>query len=126
MKIPLVRGRSIAVFATFAGKRRTREIQCVLDTGATLTLIPVEDALGLGYDLTSAPMVALVTASGLVEAPKIFLREVRLGAFCVEDVEAVCHNMPRAQVSALLGLSFLERCITTIDYKAGVLEIIDP
>jgi len=126
MRIPLARSRPITLFVTITGDRGTREILSVLDTGASFVVIPTEDAIHIGYDLTRAPRFPVLAASGVIEAPKVVLREVWVGHLHARDVEALCYDLPTGEISALLGLSFLERFTTTLDYKTSTMEILDP
>lgn len=123
MKFRLRPGQSILLFVTISGERGTREILGVLDTGAEFVLIPTEDALRLGYDVTNAPRIPIATANGVIEAPKILLSEVIVGDLHAENVEALCYDMPGAHVSALLGLTLLRRFKITLNFPALEMEI---
>lgn len=98
----------------------------MLDTGASFVVISTEDAIGIGYDLSAAPRSRVVTASGVVEPPRIMLRRVSVGQLYTEDVPAICYDIPGGEISALLGLSFLERFKISLDYKTSTMEIVDP
>lgn len=127
MRIPLPASlKSIRLFVRVTGPGASREIQAVLDTGATFTVIGTGLALRLGYDLARAPRVRVLTANGLLEAPRITLDSVSAADVCAERVEALCHDMPGGQVSALLGLSFLEHVRLRLDLKGRALEMEDP
>ncbi|MBM4041036.1 MAG: hypothetical protein FJ290_21255 [Planctomycetes bacterium] len=126
MKLPLMPGMPIMLFVRVAGPAGERELLTVLDTGATYTLIPTEDAIELCYDLAAAPREEVMTANGPIQAPQIVLQEVCVGDLRARNVEALCHDMPGAQISALLGLNFLEHVRVKIDLKARTLELEDP
>ncbi|MBM4034983.1 MAG: TIGR02281 family clan AA aspartic protease [Planctomycetes bacterium] len=126
MKLPLLPGMPILLYVRAVGPAGATELLTALDTGATYTMIPTEDALDLGYDLAAAPREEVMTANGLIQAPRIVLQEVSIGDLRARNVEALCHNMPGAQVSALLGLNFLESIRVNIDLKGRVLELEDP
>jgi clan AA aspartic protease (TIGR02281 family) len=126
MKLRLRPDQPVLLYVTIAGDRGTREVLSVLDTGADFVLIPTEDALRLGYDLAKAPRLPITTANGIIEAPKIILREVSIGSLRAENVEALCYDMPGAHVSALLGLSLLRHFKITLDFPALALEISGP
>ena len=81
----------------------------VLDTGAMLTVIPIETALAIGYDpATVTKRVELVTVSGVEFVPQLTIRAVRCLGQVVRNVDAVCHDLPsQSPVKGLLGLNFL-------------------
>lgn len=81
----------------------------LVDTGASVIALTAADAVNLGiHPAPGAFRVAMQTANGVVHAAHVRLREVRLGAISVRDVNAVV--MPRGALSvSLLGTSFLSR-----------------
>ena len=80
-----------------------------LDTGAVLTVIPIETAVAIGHDPARAlKRVELVTASGIEFVPQLTVRTVRCLGQTVRNVEAVCHDLPpQSPVKGLLGLNYL-------------------
>jgi clan AA aspartic protease (TIGR02281 family) len=123
MRIPVAPRTPITLYVRVAGPCGEREFLSVLDTGATYTLLPTEDAIELGYDLSTAPRVQVMTANGLIQAARVVLREVCIGDIRARNVEALCYDMPGAQVSALLGLSFLEHVRLKLDLKGRTLDM---
>ncbi len=110
------------------GEAASRIIDMAVDTGATWVVIPQHMARGLGYDpsLTQRRM-QLATASSVEVVPLITVRAVRALGFQVENVEVVCHDLPRAsRVEGLLGLSFLKNFDIDMHFKQGRLELRDP
>ncbi len=84
-------------------------IDVIVDTGATTVALSDATAHRLGiYPALSAYTVRLSTANGMVKAAPVTLREIRLGAIAVRDVEAVVVPGDALPVS-LLGMSFLKR-----------------
>ena len=64
----------IIVEITLEGMSTKKKISCVLDTGATMTLIPWEIAYVLGYDPhLSKEKIGVITASRTAYAPLITL-----------------------------------------------------
>jgi len=108
-----------------ASGKRKREIDSLLDTGATYLVITTEDAIDLGYDLAVAPRFPVVTANGIVEAPLILLESVQLGPYTVRNVSTLSLNMAGDRVSSLLGLSVLSQLKICIDAKNGLLTVED-
>lgn len=82
-------------------------IQMLVDTGASLVALTAKDARALGIRPSSADYkMTLNTANGTVKGARVNLREVRLGAILVRNVEAVV--LPEGALSmSLLGTSFL-------------------
>lgn len=84
-------------------------VRMLVDTGASFVALTERDAISLG--IRPAPSdykVTLGTANGIVRGARVNLREVRLGAILVRNVEAVV--LPdRALSMSLLGTSFLAK-----------------
>lgn len=84
-------------------------VRMLVDTGASFVALTERDAISLG--IRPAPSdykVTLKTANGIVRGARVNLREVRLGAILVRNVEAVV--LPeRALSMSLLGTSFLAK-----------------
>jgi aspartyl protease family protein len=86
-----------------------RVMRMLVDTGASLVALRESDARAAGLDGSyTGKTYSLSTANGVVEAKGVRIREMRLGAIIVRDIEAVV--LPDAQLSSnLLGMSFLNR-----------------
>ncbi|KFC70926.1 hypothetical protein FG93_02683 [Bosea sp. LC85] len=84
-------------------------VRMLVDTGASFIALTESDALGLG--IRPAPSdykITLRTANGVVRGARVNLREVRLGAIIVRNVEAMV--LPAGALSvSLLGTSFLSK-----------------
>jgi clan AA aspartic protease (TIGR02281 family) len=98
----------------------------ILDTGAMYTAISWEVARDLGYDPAASPeRVSIITANGVIEAPKLTVQRVAFRELTVEQVEVICHDIPElAEIEGLIGLSFLKHFRVVVDFKGGTLEII--
>ncbi len=120
LEVPVIsRGHTLYVDAMLnASSRRYR---LVLDTGASLTAISAGTARALGVAITAdLPRVELATANGMLRAPVISLRSVRVGGAFVEHVQAVV--LPELEgADGLLGLSFLNRFDMDINHSEGKL-----
>lgn len=84
-----------------------RTVQLLVDTGATLVSLSVQDADRLGLAYKSGPTVQLSTANGLVPGWRLKLNSVRLGDVTVYEVDAIVTS--GAMPYVLLGNSFLSR-----------------
>lgn len=84
-----------------------RAARFLVDTGATLVAIGVDEAARLGLDLSGATRGVSQTANGPVPVQVIVLDRVRVGAVEVSNVGAVI--VPQTMPFILLGNSFLSR-----------------
>jgi aspartyl protease family protein len=83
-------------------------IRFLVDTGATMVALRMEDARAAGIATQSLRYDQRVsTANGVARVAPVHLRELRLGQLVMEDVEAVVVDAPLAV--SLLGMSFLKR-----------------
>ena len=82
-------------------------ISMLVDTGATMITLAVQDARRLGIDYKSGRQVFLATANGRVTAYQVRLDRVRVGAIELSQVDAVIQE--QSLPFALLGMSFLNR-----------------
>lgn len=83
-------------------------VRFVVDTGATSVVLSEEDAERAGLRLSPRDYTALQrTAGGTVRAAPVTLREVRIGALGLSDVEAAVN--PALSGVSLLGMTFLNR-----------------
>ena len=107
------------------GPSGMREIDMVLDTGAVYTIIAWDVAKDIGYDpAVSEHRMPMVTANGIIEAPLITVRSIQIADLRAEGVDVICHDIPEITgIEGLLGLSFLKKFRTLVDYTTGVLEI---
>jgi aspartyl protease family protein len=83
-------------------------VRFLVDTGATLVALRIEDARAAGINPATLRFDERVsTANGLARVAHVKLRELRLDQLVVEDVEAVVIDAPLG--ISLLGMSFLKR-----------------
>lgn len=82
-------------------------IKMLVDTGASFVALTEADARALGIRPSASEYtVGLRTANGVVRGARVNLREIKLGAILVRNVEAVV--LPAGALSmSLLGTSFL-------------------
>ena len=125
MKYPIEPLNPIILPITIFGDQGSRTIDSLLDTGASYLVITREDAIDIGYDLTFAPPFDVVTANGVVRAPRIVLNAVTLGPYTARNIPTLCLDMSGDRISSLLGLSFLSHFRISLDFKGRILEIQD-
>jgi aspartyl protease family protein len=95
-------------------------VRFMLDTGATMVALTIQDAAAAGISRGSLNFTQTVsTASGTARVAPVKLREVRIGQFSATDVPAaVVENL---QMS-LLGQTFLKR-LASYEMRDGVLTM---
>ncbi len=108
-----------------SGPKETKKIKMLLDTGASLCIIPFEIANILGYKpYITTESVNITTASGVESMPTITLESISVLGLKAENVITVCHDLPEtSRVDGLLGLSYLKNFKLTLDFKNGILEL---
>jgi clan AA aspartic protease (TIGR02281 family) len=101
--------------------------EMVVDSGASLILLPAAAAKELGVEPTKEdPQVELVMADGrTVSGRLVTLEEVRVGQFTVKEVEAAVLGPEAVSAEPLLGMSFLGNFKFELDAKAGTLTMVD-
>lgn len=101
--------------------------EMVVDSGASLILLPAATAKELGVEPTKEdPMIGLVMADGrTIMGQQVMLEEVRVGQFTVNNVEAAVLGPDAVAAEPLLGMSFLGNFKFELDAKAGTLTMVD-
>jgi aspartyl protease family protein len=118
-EVSLQRNRAGHYVAT--GQINGRDVQFLIDTGATYVGIPGSVAADLG--LRSSVASTTLTAGGKVATYLVTLAEVRLGDIAIQQVRAsIIPDMPGNQV--LLGMSMLQHLELT--QRDGVLQLREP
>jgi aspartyl protease family protein len=95
-------------------------IRFVVDTGASLVALTLDDARTAGIGRSELSFNQLTqTANGRVHFAPVMLREVRIGQLSIENVPAaVIENLDQS----LLGMSFLKR-LKSFEMREGALTI---
>ncbi|MER8524795.1 MULTISPECIES: TIGR02281 family clan AA aspartic protease [unclassified Mesorhizobium] len=108
-------GRKVVVTADARGhfmsvfKLNGRQIDGMIDTGATLVAINTSTARRIGISLNSTDFSHQVnTANGAIKAAVVTIDRLQIGRITVEGVEAVVLD-DRALHTNLIGMSFLQR-----------------
>ncbi|MBC8179845.1 retroviral-like aspartic protease family protein [candidate division KSB1 bacterium] len=99
----------------------------VLDTGATMTIIPADILADLGYDPGHPELsrIRIITGSGVEYAPCITIKGLIVGGENLENVDVLCHDLPaEAGINGLLGLNFVKNFDSTIEYSTGILKFL--
>jgi aspartyl protease family protein len=95
-------------------------IRAVVDTGASLVALTLDDAQAAGIRRSELVFNGLThTANGTARFAPVMLREVRIGQVSIDNVPAaVMENLPQS----LLGMSFLKR-LKSFEMREGALTI---
>jgi clan AA aspartic protease (TIGR02281 family) len=89
-----------------------------------MVTIPGSAARKLGIDIPAAmPKERLVTAGGVIEAPRIILDTITIDGWTERNIPAYVVDIPEQTGIGLLGLNFLNRFRMDLNTKAGVLTL---
>jgi aspartyl protease family protein len=118
LAVPRDRRGHFSVSASIGG----RQVDFMVDTGASIIALREEDARRLG--ITPQPReytMRMDTAGGIVRGAPVRLASVEVGPILVQDVSAVV--MPNDKLSTnLLGMTFLSR-IRRYEFRTGSLVL---
>ena len=96
----------------------------VLDTGASLVMLPWKIATALELEINPKNTIRTTTASTVESAPLVTIPKMSALGEEVQGVEALIKDLPpESGVDGLLGLSFLRHFKLTIDFKNGNLSL---
>ncbi len=85
------------------------DITLMIDTGASMVLIPFEEAARIGIDPRALEYsIPVTTANGRSSVAPVTLSSIKIGAIAVFDVPAAVAQPGRLK-TGLLGMSFLDR-----------------
>ena len=100
------------------------DIEFLVDTGASMVTIPSAAARQLGIHVSaSTPKERLVTAGGVIEAPRVTLDAVTIDGWTERHIFAYVVDIPEQPGIGLLGLNFLNRFRMDLNTQAGVLTL---
>ena len=102
-----------------------RNVTVALDTGATITIIPSQVLIALGYDLLNPKgRVQLLTASGTAFAKRINVQRLTAIGETIENIDVLCHDLPgNSPIKGLFGLNFLRHFDVNISFSIGTIEL---
>ena len=82
-------------------------LRFLVDTGASMVMLPADDARRLGIDYLAAPKTRVQTAAGPISAYLITLDRMRVGAIELNGIDGIV--VDQGGQMPLLGMSFLNR-----------------
>jgi len=116
-------GGSIIVPVIINNEKR---VHLILDTGATMTVLSTDVAIELGLTSDSESQVATVnTAGGQVQVNLTRVKSMGIKGARANNVVVAIHDLPDIQpgIDGLLGMSFLNNFLVTLDSKQGQLSL---
>ncbi len=99
-------------------------VRMMVDTGASLIVIPVSIGKFLGLDGSKLESKELQTASGKIHAPIAKLKTLRLGSLTLDGVETALVADEDLGGTALLGMNVLSRYLFVLDDEQNQLVLI--
>jgi clan AA aspartic protease (TIGR02281 family) len=126
LKFSLPSAGPIILPCVLTGPKAVQKADLLLDTGAEYCSVTTWLAENLGYDLgAQRRKVTIMTANGSVQVPSVLVAEIRIGNAYAHHVAVTCHDIPEMpEVYGFVGLNFLRRCRTVIDYKKHLLDLV--
>lgn len=101
-------------------------IEMMIDTGASMVLIPYERAAGLGIDPEALDFsLPVATANGQTAVAPLTLATIEVGPIVLQDVPAAVAR-PQMLAHPLLGMSFIERLTETTFRKDRLILTLGP
>ncbi len=107
----------------FKGPKGIKEVDALIDTGASYVILSWKDALHIGYHPKRTRAVRVATAAGFITIPQITLQSVEILDLKRKNVEALVKDLPEGGIQAILGWSFLDKFVLNINPKKKILEI---
>jgi clan AA aspartic protease (TIGR02281 family) len=96
----------------------------IIDTGASMTTIPLHTAKQLGLALDPrTPLRRIYTAGGMKEAHEVTLDSITLGAWRVDGVQVLVLDLPGQPRTGLLGMNYLQRFQIDLNSTEGILTL---
>lgn len=105
------------------GKVNGVPVRFVVDTGATLVIIPPAIATKARMKAESGLTITLKTANGDVPAPLVSIAELDVDGVVQRDVQGAIHRISDDSSLGLLGMSFFDQYTMTIDRDKKIIYL---
>ena len=110
------------IISTQARLDRRLDQRFLVDTGASMTTIPVATQERLGIPITAeTPRRRVSTAGGEVTAYEVVLGSIEIGGWEINDVSVLVLDLPGQEHLGLLGLNFLRHFRMDLRTDEGLL-----
>jgi len=96
-------------------------VRFIVDTGASLVVVPPAVAKAAGLDTEGASMTKLQTANGTVRAPAVEIDRLNVAHLSMNRVKAVVLRASPNAHTGLLGMSFLSHYRMQVDHDNHLL-----
>lgn len=96
-------------------------MQFVVDSGASLVVIPPAIAKQAGISTAGARTILLQTANGQVSAPVVRINEMKVNQLQRQSIDAAVQKVSEDGRIGLLGMSFLNAYKITVDHDNSML-----
>ena len=104
---------------------KVQTFSVALDTGASITSIPIQVATDLGYDLSNPKQeVDILTTNGIITAKITTVRNLTAIGETIDNIDVLCHDLHEDSiVEGLLGLNFLQHFDINILFSSETIEL---
>lgn len=114
----------IIVPAFVRGKSNGYDVDLILDTGASLTIIDPALAKALGYNESDHSGISTVQSPvGKERGFRLKLNAFECFGKIIENFEVACHALGLQHIDGLLGMNFLEQFDFCLFPKKGIVRI---
>ncbi len=117
-------GNSILVPVTLVSQSNQVDVQLLLDTGASGTVINTEIADRLNMNLSTARKSrARVVGGAVIDTHQVMLRRITVGPHTKENIAVfvVPHKGPAAKYDGLLGMDVLRGLKYNVDFEKQII-----
>ncbi len=117
---------AIVLDGSVSGPDGERMVQFILDTGASITMIPGKVIQKIGSStIITARSVHIQTAGGTVDVDIVRVDSIEIMGKTVKNIEVASFDLPtETRVEGLLGLNFLKHFRMTLDFPNGKLSLV--
>jgi clan AA aspartic protease (TIGR02281 family) len=119
------KGQRIIVHPKLSGIAKKLTLNCMLDTGAEVTVIDNKVAQALGYDLDSVKQTSsFMSATSEGTAKIVHLKKLELLGRKEKNFRVYVSKLPFDMVDGLIGVDFMKRLHKMkIDFDAQEIEV---
>ncbi len=120
-----VQGDLFFTQAALKHQGRIRVVKLLIDCGASQAIFSWGILISLGIDpAISTSRRRIITANGAIYVPETTLGELDALGRRAENLQVLAHNIPLgSQVAGVLGMNFLRRFDTNLNFKQATILI---